>query len=87
MAKIAKTNNGGPLAKPSHEEIAKHAYEIYERNGCQPGREIENWLAAEAELMAAARKQEAERHHPRATPTSSPPPILRRQPPLAAARS
>ena len=83
MAKIAKTNNGGPSAKPSQEEIAKRAYEIYERNGCQPGCEMENWLAAEAELMAAAQRQEAAQR-PHATPMSAPPPIPRRQPPVMA---
>ena len=85
MAKIAKINNGGPSAKPSQEEISKRAYEIYESNGCQPGREMENWLAAEAELMTEAQKQETPRRA-RATPTSSPPPIPRRQPPVIAAQ-
>ena len=85
MAKIAKTSYGGPSARPSQEEIAKRAYEIYERNGCQPGCEMENWLAAEAELMMAAQKQETARR-PHATPMSAPPPIPRRQPPVIAAR-
>ena len=38
------------LGRPSDEEIARRAYEIYEREGRQPGRELENWLKAEAEL-------------------------------------
>jgi hypothetical protein len=36
--------------RPSYEQIAQRAYEIYEREGRQPGREVENWLRAEAEL-------------------------------------
>jgi hypothetical protein len=40
-------------ARPSDEEIALRAYEIYEREGRQPGRELQNWLAAEAELTGA----------------------------------
>ncbi len=83
MAKIVKTNSGGHSAQPSQEEIAKRAYEIYERNGCQHGCEMENWLAAEAELKATAQKQEAARR-PHAMPMSAPPPIQRRQPPVMA---
>jgi hypothetical protein len=37
-------------AAPSAEDIARRAYEIYEREGCQPGTELQNWLRAEAEL-------------------------------------
>ncbi len=29
------------------QEIAKAAYELWEKSGCLPGREIENWLEAE----------------------------------------
>ena len=34
----------------THEQIAKRAYEIFLRSGSQPGRDEENWLAAETEL-------------------------------------
>jgi hypothetical protein len=37
-------------ARPSDEDIARRAYEIYEREGRQPGTELQNWLKAEAEL-------------------------------------
>jgi hypothetical protein len=30
--------------------IRKHAYELYEARGRQPGREIEDWLRAELEI-------------------------------------
>lgn len=40
-------------ARPTDEEIAARAYEIYEREGRQPGRDLENWLQAEAELSSA----------------------------------
>jgi len=33
-------------------KIAERAYEIWKRKGCPQGREVENWLEAEAELMA-----------------------------------
>ena len=39
---------------PSQEAIAKRAYELYLQRGSVPGYELEDWLAAEAELIAAA---------------------------------
>ena len=41
------------MTVPTHEEIAAQAYQIYLREGAQPGRDLDNWLRAEAELMAA----------------------------------
>ena len=37
-------------AGPSSDRIAARAYEIYEREGRIDGRDLENWLKAEAEL-------------------------------------
>lgn len=37
-------------APPSDDDIARRAYEIYEREGRQPGTDLQNWLRAEAEL-------------------------------------
>jgi hypothetical protein len=37
-------------AAPTFEAIAKRSYEIYLERGAQPGHEVEDWLAAEAEL-------------------------------------
>ena len=34
------------------EEIRKVAYELYERSGMMPGRELENWLKAEKIVTA-----------------------------------
>ena len=54
MAKeFGKATNG-----PTHEEIAQRAYEIFEKSGSKPGRDLENWLTAETQLLSA-RKQEA----------------------------
>jgi len=39
---------------PSQEAIAKRAYELYLQRGSVPGYELDDWLAAEAELIAAA---------------------------------
>jgi len=42
-------------ASPSADDIARRAYEIYEREGRQPGTELQNWLKAEAELGVGER--------------------------------
>ena len=34
------------------EEIRRRAYELYEQRGCTPGRENEDWLVAEQEIVA-----------------------------------
>jgi hypothetical protein len=39
---------------PSHDDIARRAYERWEARGRQHGHEVEDWLAAEAELLQVA---------------------------------
>jgi len=39
-----------PESNVTHEEIEQRAYDIYLRRGAEPGRDVEDWLAAEAEL-------------------------------------
>jgi hypothetical protein len=46
MAKISKSNE----IRPTQQQIAERARQIYEESGCIPGRDMENWLAAEAQL-------------------------------------
>jgi hypothetical protein len=41
------------LYKPTQEEIAARAFEIYQRDG---GNDQENWLRAERELIARGRR-------------------------------
>ena len=36
---------------PPREEVARRAYEIYLSRGSEPGRELDDWLRAERELM------------------------------------
>ena len=36
---------------PSHEEIAKRAYEIFLARGGAPGHDMDDWLQAQYELM------------------------------------
>ena len=35
---------------PTHDEIARRAYELFEKSGRIPGRDVENWLTAEQQL-------------------------------------
>ena len=48
---MAKQLNGSN-SRPTHEEIAQRARAIYEQKGRVPGHDLENWLEAEAQLMA-----------------------------------
>jgi len=49
--KTAKTPS-----KPTHEQIAQRAYEIYLERGCASGDPMQDWLRAEQELSAPAKK-------------------------------
>jgi hypothetical protein len=37
---------------PSPDEVARMAYFAYENEGSKPGREVQHWLKAEADLIA-----------------------------------
>jgi len=37
--------------KPTHEAIARRAYELYQESGYPNGRDVEFWLLAERELI------------------------------------
>ena len=39
-----------------HERIARRAYELYEHRGRQEGRDVQDWLEAQQQLLAAAAK-------------------------------
>jgi|SRR3954471_15871741 len=55
MAKQAVSNRMATTdSTPSHDEIAAQAYEIYLREGCVEGRDMDHWLRAEAELRERA---------------------------------
>ena len=54
MAKrqIRERNESAPVS-PTHDEIARRAYELFEERGGEPGREWEDWFVAERELRNA----------------------------------
>jgi hypothetical protein len=49
---ILNASHPGPVAAAmlTHEDIAKHAYEIYVETGSRQGQSEQNWLQAEQEL-------------------------------------
>ena len=45
--------------EPSRENIAHRAYELYTQRGCEPGKDIEDWVRAQKELASeVVRKNE-----------------------------
>lgn len=38
------------ITAPTKEQIEKRAYEFYLARGCEPGKELDDWLDAEAAL-------------------------------------
>ena len=38
----------------SSEDIAHRAYELYTQRGCEPGKDVEDWIRAEQELGTEA---------------------------------
>jgi len=41
-----------PRPPPTREQIAARAYELWLQSGCRAGKDAENWLQAERELLA-----------------------------------
>lgn len=74
----------------THEQIAKRAYEIYLRSGSLPGRDEENWIAAEIELKReieaakATAKPKPNGHSSIQPPVKvqAPPPLITPVPPI-----
>lgn len=48
-----KHNQRHAAAKPSHDEIAERAYNLFSAGGYIPGHDVEHWLQAEAQITAA----------------------------------
>jgi hypothetical protein len=49
---VKATKSVSDMTPPTFETIAKRSYELYLARGAQPGHEVEDWLAAEAELTS-----------------------------------
>jgi hypothetical protein len=48
-----KNNQRHAAIKPSHDEIAERAYNLFSASGYIPGHDVEYWLQAEAQITAA----------------------------------
>jgi hypothetical protein len=53
-----------PAREPSHDDIARRAYALWEKDGRPFGRDLDYWLRAEADLRRAA--------YPTARPKAAP---------------
>lgn len=53
-----------------YEEIAKVAYEIYEKSGYIEGRDLDNWLEAERIVKARLAEEEKKRSEKKSTKKS-----------------
>jgi hypothetical protein len=51
-----------PRPFPTHEQIARRAYEIWMQSGYVTGRDAENWAQAERELSAGCTSPESSAH-------------------------
>ena len=49
---VAASETRDEYCFPSHDAVARRAYEIWQRHGCPKGTEFHDWLAAEAELRS-----------------------------------
>ncbi len=53
LAAQAAASNQNPVDfAPSADEVARRAYFSYENEGSKPGRDVQHWLQAEADLLA-----------------------------------
>jgi HSP20 family molecular chaperone IbpA len=48
------------LLEKIQQEIARRAYTHYERRGCERGRDLEDWLAAETEVVSPQKEEMAQ---------------------------
>jgi hypothetical protein len=63
MAK--KAVDTGAASGPSHEMVARRAYEIWQSEGCPEGRAMEHWLRAVSELKRPSEEAREEMPEPR----------------------
>ncbi len=48
-------------ARPSSDEVARRAYELYQTRGGEHGHDLDDWLQAERELQPATVRRPAQR--------------------------
>ncbi|MGA3103341.1 MAG: DUF2934 domain-containing protein [Terriglobales bacterium] len=55
----ARTIQPQPVAADLEEQVRERAYQLYQERGEVPGFEVEDWLQAEAEILAGQKTQRA----------------------------
>jgi hypothetical protein len=58
-ASAPKTKKAAAISKPTQDNIATRAYQIYLERGATPGDPMQDWLRAERELSAPPKKSGA----------------------------
>ncbi|HXG48119.1 MAG TPA: DUF2934 domain-containing protein [Methylomirabilota bacterium] len=76
--------------QPTHEEVARRAYELWEQRGRPQGRDVELWLEAEGQLRSSLGRGEQQQRSSVATvlqkgSASLPAPVSRKAQPIAPA--
>ena len=56
-APALKTKKSAAKLKPTQDQVAARAYEIYLERGATPGDPMQDWLQAERELTAAPKSK------------------------------
>ena len=49
---MAQAGREEPAFVPAPDEVARRAYFSYQNEGSKPGRDVQHWLEAEAQLLA-----------------------------------
>ena len=55
----ARTFESQPVVDGLEEQVRERAYQLYQERGEVPGFEVEDWLQAEAEILAGQKTQRA----------------------------
>ena len=58
---LATNSASSGVTHPQHQEIALRAYEFFLQRGCEHGRDLEDWLQAERELVGNHKRKPARR--------------------------
>ncbi len=61
---LSMKTTSGDETRVGHDEIANLARQIWEREGRKPGRDLENWLEAERQLLSRRNETSRPRENP-----------------------
>lgn len=58
-------------SRPTHEQVAVLAYQLWKKGGCAPGHDLEYWLLAEKQLISVFSASQKQTSELRAIPTNN----------------